>query len=262
MPSYLFQSHQLAAFTRYLAPDTLFAFDLDGTLAPIVEERSAASIPKPIRNALQRLAGLAKVAVITGRSRKDAQSLLGFQPDLLIGNHGAEWPGEEGRNWSHVQLCLKWRERLHDHLFQHGVDIEFKGESIALHYRKTEDPDRALALIYEAVALLDPPPRLVGGKFVLNLLPGEALGKGDALALAMERLGCSKAVYFGDDETDEEGFRLKRGDVFGVHIGEDRHSAAAYYLNQQSEMLGLLNSMVGILEAALEHTDDKEAAND
>jgi len=257
MPSYLFQSPGLATLALYATPDTLFAFDLDGTLAPIVEEYGAARVPNPVRTTLQRLVGLAKVVVITGRSRKDAQAMLGFEPHLIIGNHGAEWPpGKDSRNWQFVDCCLKWRNQLHDALFyERGIEIEFKGESISLHFRKTDDPDRALALIQAAIDQLEPSPRKIGGKYVVNVVPGEAWGKGDALAAAMERLGSSRAVYFGDDETDEEVFRLKRDDVFGVHVGKDDRTAASYYLNQQSEMLGLLNSLVGMLESQSEEAN-------
>ena len=249
MPQYLFHSPGLATLARYATPDTLFAFDLDGTLAPIVEEHGAAQVPGALRTPLQRLVGLAKVVVLTGRSRKDAQGILGFQPHLIIGNHGAEWPGNGSRNWRFVQNCLSWRKQLHNDLFyEPGVEIEFKGESLSVHYRKAPDPERALAQVLDAVRRLDPAPRTLGGKFVMNLLPAEVRGKGEALATAMERLGCSRAVYFGDDETDEEVFRLGREDVFGVHVGKDEKTAAMYYLNQQSEMLGLLNAIVGMLE--------------
>lgn len=258
MPQYLFQSPGLATLARYATPDTLFAFDLDGTLAPIVEEYGAARVPGALRNALQRLVGLAKVVVLTGRSRKDAQGILGFQPHLIIGNHGAEWPGDGARNWRFVQNTLLWRKQLHHDLFyEPGVEIEYKGESLSIHYRKAPDHERTLALVRESVQRLDPPPRILGGKFVVNLLPGEVLGKGEALAGAMERLGCSRAVYFGDDETDEEVFRLGRQDVFGVHVGKDEKTAATWYLNQQSEMLGLLNSIVGMLESH-EETESRQ----
>lgn len=254
MPTYLFQSQELAAFARHVAPDTLFAFDLDGTLAPIVSEFNEAKVAKPVRSALQRLSGLARVAVITGRSRQDAIGILGFEPHMVIGNHGAEWPGQEtGRRWELVQLCLKWRDRLHTALFyEPGIEIEFKGESLSLHYRKSQDPDGALAMINAAIDDLEPRPRTIGGKYVVNVVPTGAFGKGEALAAAMEELGCSRAIYFGDDETDEDVFRLGRGDVFGVHVGRNDLSAAAYYLNQQSEILGLLYSMVGILETCCE----------
>lgn len=248
--SYLFYSEGLVSFARYVAPDTLFAFDLDGTLAPIVEAYASAQVAEPVRATLKRLVKLAKVAVITGRSRKDALAILGLEPHLLIGNHGAEWSSHENsRNWRLVGSCLKWRERLHDMLFcAQGVDIEFKGESLSIHYRKAEDQEKALSLIDAAIEKLVPGPRRIGGKYVVNLLPMEAFTKGEALVAAMDRLGLKRAIYFGDDVTDEEVFQMKGVDVFGIHIGKDDQTAASYYLNEQSELLGLLNSMVGILE--------------
>ena len=77
----------------------------------------------------------------------------------------------------------------------------------------------------------------------------EAPGKGDALVAAMEKFSLVRAIFFGDDVTDEEVFKLGRVDVFGIHIGKDERTAALYYLNNQSEMFELLNSMVGILES-------------
>lgn len=252
--SYLFASEGRAALTRYVAPDTLFAFDLDGTLAPIVADYSAAQVSGPIRASLQRLAKLAKLVVITGRSRKDALAILGFEPHLLVGSHGAEWPlHEKGRNWQFVENCLKWREKLGGELFYvQGVEIEFKSESLSIHYRKAKDPEHTLSLINAAIDDLVPMPRRIGGKYVLNLLPMEALTKGDALVAAMERFGLKRAIFFGDDVTDEEVFRLENADIFGIHVGEDDQTAAPYYLSSQSEMLGLLNSMVGVLEVARE----------
>lgn len=130
------------------------------------------------------------------------------------------------------------------------MEVEFKGESISLHYRKASEPEAALARIHSVIDALEPPPRRIGGKYLVNVVPREAPGKGDALVASMERLGCSKAIYFGDDETDEDVFRLKRADLFGVHVGKDEETAADYYLAQQSEMLGLLGVALGILESA------------
>lgn len=262
MPSYLFHSQGLGSFTPYLTPETLFAFDLDGTLAPIVEDHASAKVPKKIAHALRRLMGLAKVAVITGRSRRDAISILGFEPQVLIGNHGAESPfSDNSRNWEFVQTCLKWREMLHDALFyEPGLEIEFKGESISIHYRKSADPEQALGLIHKVVEVLEPHPKLIGGKYVVNLLPQQAFGKGSALESVMERVGAKNAIYFGDDETDEDVFRLEHDGILGIHVGRDESTAAAFYLNQQSEMLELLESMIAILERRFEEGAGCEAA--
>jgi trehalose 6-phosphate phosphatase len=248
--SYIFSSEGLAALAPYVAPDTLFAFDLDGTLVPIVEEYSAAQITEPVRTTLERLVKVAKVAVITGRSRQDALRILAFEPHLLVGSHGAEWPAQEaGQGGQNATVCLAWREQLHALLCrEQGVEYEFKGESVTLHYRKAADAEKALSAINAAIEALVPSPRRIGGKFVVNLLPVDALTKGDALVAAMELFGLQRAIFIGDDVTDEEVFKLKNVDVFGIHIGKDDQTAAPYYLEQQSALPGLLNSMVGMLE--------------
>lgn len=246
----LFQSKGLVELTRYLAPDTLFAFDLDGTLAPLVDDPARARVPDPLREVLGRLTNLIKVSVITGRSRNDALQILGVEPHLLIGNHGAEWPPREGdRDWHQISQCLKWRSRLADDLFYlPGVEIEHKGETLSIHYRKAPDREQALRVVHAALAQLEPAPRVIGGKCVVNLLPKEAATKGEALVAAMAKLGTPRAVYFGDDLTDEEVFRQQGIDLFGIHIGAGDETAAPYHLNAQSDVLGLLHSMAGIME--------------
>ena len=113
MASYLLHGEGIAALTGYVTPDTLLAFDLDGTLAVIVDDFSAAQVTEPVRSTVQRLGKHMKVTLITGRSRKDALAILGFEPHLVIGNHGAEWPGgSDPRNQSFIQTCAAWRTQL------------------------------------------------------------------------------------------------------------------------------------------------------
>lgn len=247
----LFSSSGLAAFASYVAPGTLFAFDLDGTLAPIVDDYAAAQVDDPVRETMERMLRLAKVAVITGRSRMDALAILGFEPHLLIGNHGAEWPldDEVDHGLDYRRLCQRWRDQLHTALFGlQGVEMELKGESISLHYRKAYNQAQVVTRLTAIIETLDPKPRIIGGKHVLNLLPIEAFTKGEALIAAMRRFGTQRAVYFGDDVTDEEIFQLRGVDLFGVHIGNGGQTAATYCLSKQTELLGVLNSIVGILE--------------
>lgn len=257
--SHLLNTGGLAALARYVTPDTLFAFGLDGTLVPIVEEYSAAQIAEPVRATLERLVALAKVSVITGRSRNDALSILRMEPQLVIGNHGTEWPPHEySRNWNLVECCLKWREQLYGVLLgAKGVEIEFKGESLSIHYRKAADQKHALSLIATATGKLEPSPRTISGKFVVNLLPMETFTKGEALMAALNKFGLKRAIYIGDDVIDEEVFKLKSVDLFGIHIGKDDRTVAPYYLNKQSDILELLNSMVGILEMSSQERASK-----
>lgn len=254
MSSKLFTLDNLSVLEKFIVPETLFAFDLDGTLAPIIEDFSAVKISGPVRSGLEKLVRFAKVAIISGRSRRDALNILGFEPQMVIGNHGAEWPSNrENRSWQHVNCCLKWRDRLHDLLFDaDGVEIEFKGESLAIHYRKAADPERAVAEIDSAIVKLEPVPKKFGGIFVVNLVPMEASGKGEALIASMDHFGLKKAIYLGDDVTDEDVFLMRNPDIFGIHIGKDTQTAAPYYLNSQEDVLELLNALVVIMESRSE----------
>jgi len=248
-PSYLLHPAGLAALADFVAPETLFAFDLDGTLSPIVADYAAAAIDQETRSALLDLATLAKVAVITGRSRDIARTILGFEPHLLIGNHGAEWPGAESRNQQFGQWGKTWAEVLHRELSDlPGIEIEDKGASVTLHYRRVSDVNAALTRIDAAIGQLSPAPKRIGGKFVVNLLPREALTKGEALVTAMDQFGFDRALFIGDDVTDEEVFLLRNPRILGIHIGQDVPTAAPFYLDRQTEMPGLLQALVGMLK--------------
>ena len=65
--------------------------DLDGTLAPIVDDPDAS---RPLSEAVAALTALterlAVVAVISGRAPDDARRRLGTDRLLVIGNHGLE----------------------------------------------------------------------------------------------------------------------------------------------------------------------------
>ena len=89
---------------------------------------------------------------------------------------------------------------------------------------------------------LEPAPRVIGGKFVVNLLPTEASTKGKALVEAMALVGATHAIYLGDDRTDEEVFTLGKAGLLGVHVGSETWTAASYCLDGQSEVAGSLPS--------------------
>jgi trehalose 6-phosphate phosphatase len=125
-----------------------------------------------------------------------------------------------------------------------GVAIEDKRYSLAVHYRQAADPAAAQAEVERAAAGLEGA-RVVGGKAVLNLVPSEAPHKGAALLAACERLGCSRAVFAGDDLTDEDVFALgDAGRVFGIRVGESADSAAPWFVRDQGEVDALLEAIL------------------
>jgi trehalose 6-phosphate phosphatase len=77
----------------------------------------------------------------------------------------------------------------------------------------------------------------------VNLVVDKAPGKGEALAAERDRLGCNWVLYVGDDETDEDAFKLD-GNIVPLRIGRKERSHARYYLRTQAEIDKLLELLV------------------
>ena len=253
---YLFSDAGRAALRGFVDRTALFAFDLDGTLAPIVADPSRIKLSQEVRRGLIRLSRMASVAIITGRARADARAHLGFNPPFLVGNHGAEGlSGGDHREHDFVRLCHAWEDQLHELLpngRNSGIVVENKGATLSIHYRNAPDRDMARRKIIGAVHRLAPLPRLGSGKFVENLVPQDAPNKGEALDLIMQHSGCPRALFVGDDETDEDVFRLRNGNIFGIRVGMNSESAAGNFIREQKEILPLLDEIIRLLDKSLE----------
>jgi trehalose 6-phosphate phosphatase len=251
--TYMLSDAGKAVLWNYLDRTTLFAFDLDGTLTPIIANPGEIALPDGVRSRLTALHQMAPVAIITGRARQDALAHLGFTPALLAGNHGAEGlPGREEREKGYVSLCRTWKEQLQATLadsYNNGVVLEDKDATLSLHYRNAKNQERAHREILHAIARLTPAPRSVTGKLVENIAPQDAPHKGDALRLIMQHLGCSRAIFVGDDETDEDVFRLRDDKILGIRVGMSPTSSSSYYLRGQEEIEALLETVLTRLKS-------------
>lgn len=232
---------------EYVRPGLLCAFDFDGTLAPIVPHPDQARLPAGIRQRLAALAEFAPIAIITGRSVDDIRDRLGFEPDFIIGNHGLEGvPGWETNAARHRALCAQWRAQLEPALRamgDPGIVMEDKRYSLSLHYRHAREPQAARRLD-ELFEQLVPAPRVVAGKHVFNLVPPDAAHKGDALRQLMNMTGAPRALYAGDDVTDEDVFRLPRHTILAIRIEYAARSAAEFFLPQLEDVAPLLDDLV------------------
>ena len=223
--------------------NVLLAFDYDGTLAPIVADPRRARMRRRTRALLQALAKLYRVVVISGRAREDARSRLrGVGLSQVVGNHGLE-PGRGSRRYAACVRC--WRGELDQAVAPfRGVTVEDKVCSVAIHYRRSREKKRARAAILRAATALGDV-RVIGGKQVVNILPGGAPDKGQALERERERLRCDTAIYVGDDETDEHVFTLDQpGRLLTIRVGPKRTSAAAYYIANQHAIDELLRALL------------------
>ncbi|MBI4893372.1 MAG: trehalose-phosphatase [Acidobacteria bacterium] len=244
---YALSTRSLEEMRRFVQAGALLAFDFDGTLAPIVADPERVQMRRRTRSLLKRLAESSTCMVLTGRSREDAEPrLAGTGIRQLVGNHGAEpWAGA-GRVRQEV---AGWGLVLTSELPPlEGLWIENKGMSLTIHYRQCRQKRQARASIETAAPLLKNV-RLVEGKECVSLVSVRAPHKGTALKAEMARLRFDRALYLGDDETDEDAFALARGGapVYAIRVGRKNRSHADYYLRDQAEVDELLTQL---LEAA------------
>jgi trehalose 6-phosphate phosphatase len=240
---YAFSPEGVACLAAVLATRPLLAFDIDGTLAPIVERPDDARLPDDVQSCLAALARCTEVAIITGRGVDDARRMLRFEPRYLIGNHGAEGvPGWRSRSDAFAHTVRAWRDAVtsSEHLRAAGVSVEDKTYSMSLHFRRAADRAAAQRAIGQCVATLQPSPRIIAGKAVVNLLPAGAPDKGDALHALIEATHATRVLYVGDDDTDEAVFTLDVPGVLSVRVEPDGSTAAALFLREQIEVLALL----------------------
>lgn len=232
---YLLAEGNHAALKRFAVPGTLVALDFDGTLAPIVRDRDRAALRPSTRKLLAELAVRYPCMILSGRARSDLRErLCGTGINAVIGNHGIEpWSASATLE----NTVRRWLPLLRDKLGHlRGVDIENKRFSVAVHYRHAENSEQARRAIAATAETLDKV-RLIGGKQVVNILPARAPHKGTALERHLTRSRCQRAIYVGDDDTDEDAFALAdRRQILGVRIGRNRDSLAEYYLRRQPEI--------------------------
>ena len=235
-------AHVLADFA---AADVLVALDYDGTLAPIVSTPRKARMRPRTRQLLAAVAKRYPCVVISGRSRDDVTARVSSVPVWHVaGNHGLEPWGEEASYAARVRDWVRTlRHRLAD---VDGVTIEDKTYSVTVHYRLARHRDRARRAIVTAVRSLRAA-RVIGGSEAVNVMPRGAPNKGEALERARRLLACDKAIYVGDDETDEDAFAAARSDrLLSVRIGNVRRSRATYRLKDQRQIDRFLRRLLAL----------------
>ncbi len=247
--THLFLSKNAAALKKLITQRTLFAFDLDGTLAPIVADPAHAGIPKTTLTLLCKLSTHTPVAVISGRSLRDLKHRTSGNFAHLVGNHGIEGIAEFRTQSIEARgTCKKWAQALrrNGEGLDAGVVVEDKLYSLSLHYRMARDRARARKKLIDLADNFEPQPRIVPGKCVLNLVPQNMPHKGTALVALMKQLRVKQALFIGDDQTDEDVFGMisPRGlKIMTVRVGKKTRSKAQFYIRSQGDVERLLRAI-------------------
>jgi trehalose 6-phosphate phosphatase len=250
----LFSDAGLQRLDDIVGPGLLCVFDFDGTLAPIVEEPQKARLPQDVLQRLSVLSTQVPLAILTGRSVADIRPRLAFEPDYLIGNHGAEgMPGWHLKGDYYRQLCQSWKGILSSALkneeeFGPSVWIEDKAYSLTVHYRARPGGEQVREKLKALFAQAVPAARVIAGKSIFNLVPANAPHKGDALEKLMEISGARHAIYVGDDVTDEDVFAMRRPDIMTVRVEYLAGSAAEFYLPHWPDIVALLDELIKRLQ--------------
>lgn len=247
---YLFSPEGLKILESFCFTPTLFAFDYDGTLTKIVRDPSEARMPEKTANLLKALNGIAPVAIISGRSKKDLETLLSFKPKYVIGNHGLEGLRANEGSFQHAhEVCQTWKKILLGNLKDGpGITIEDKEFSLAVHYRRSRSKSAAKLMILDSCGELEPPPRIIMGKCVVNVIPTGAPHKGMALLELMLECNVRTAFYVGDDDTDEDIFALPDARLLSVRVGRKRDSVAQFYIERQPEINEVVKRVIRFLK--------------
>lgn len=193
--------------------------DLDGTLAPIVDNPRDAVIEPAVREVFS---GLAKrygaAGIVSGRPCLDARRIIGLESLIYYGNHGFEAlrPGV-GSNPEIARAIGDHRDDVHtftdpnldeDATDAVGLRIEDKRTIVALHWRGAPDEAAAeaeaerLATEAEQAGLW-----IHRGRKVLELRPPVEVNKGTAMQSLLESGRYGGAFYAGDDITDIDAFK-------------------------------------------------------
>jgi trehalose 6-phosphate phosphatase len=235
----------------------LFAFDYDGTLAPIVRNPTQASFSWSRQGLLLELAQTEPLAIISGRGLNDLQNR--FSPSLrrcitLVGNHGLEGIGVPASTLRNFRtLCSRWEKSLRmilDPIWSaKGMHVENKTYSLSIHFRKVFQKREALRDILKAVSQLKTAPRIIRGKEVVNLVVPQAPNKGTALLKLMRQARVDGALYVGDDDTDEDVFALHDHRIFTIRVEKKPSSSASYFISSQQDIDELLETLIALRQA-------------
>jgi trehalose 6-phosphate phosphatase len=227
-----------------LDPEAALFLDVDGTLVEIAPRPDLVRVPAGLPLLLDRLGRQrdGALALVSGRKIADLDRL--FQPwqGAAAGVHGAERRRPDGslaigHDSPADHAAAAALDRLRPALRQFaqrspGVLLEDKGRTLAVHYRLAPERGAEVRILTEDLASGEAGwLRLIAGKMVFELQPRH-IGKHGAIAsfMAEPPFQGRRAVFVGDDTTDEDGFaEVNRRHGVSIRVGPPSVTTAAAY---------------------------------
>ena len=210
--------------------------DFDGTLTDLAATPDAVVVTPRLRSVLAACAEAldGAVALVSGRPIAALDALLDPLRLPAAGLHGLERrlpdgavehaaPAHHGPGLSGLRARLEALVREDGRLL-----LEDKEASLALHFRRAPERERALRALVADAAPRHDGYEILHGKMVVEVKPAHA-NKGDAIARYLETppFAGRRPVFAGDDVTDEDGFdAVNRLGGISVKVGAGESRAA------------------------------------
>ena len=237
-----------------LDPSKLALFlDVDGTLLDIENHPADVRADPSLVAMLERLsAGLGgAMSLISGRQIADIDRIFAPVRFAAAGAHGSEirQHPDDPVAVSQSSLPEPVLASLRTFVEQNpGLLLEEKHSGASLHYRRAPQLEAPCnALVQRLLPKIDKDFRLIAGKMVLELAPTDH-NKGAAITEMMRREPFSgrRAVFVGDDVTDEDGFlAVNAMGGITIRVGGNSDSAAEYALPDVAAVRRWLESIEG-----------------
>ncbi len=236
-----------------LSPRTHAMFlDFDGTIARIVEHPDAAHPSKRWSRLVPKLcfAFGGALAIVTGRELAEIDLRFPHLPKLPVGAmYGSlrrsalgltEAAADRADEFAQVAEELKPLVAAHA-----GLVLEIKSAGVSLHYRLRPELESMAGAAMRAATLPYDQIEVVQGKKVFEARP-VAVDKGRCIAAFMleQPFTGRIPIFAGDDEVDEDGFRLvnARGGI-SIKVGQGE-SAARFVTESPSSLAAWLEAML------------------
>ena len=244
--------------TTTLNSKTTIFLDYDGTLTPIVSRPEEAILDVSTREVIARLSAQCPVTIVTGRDISVVREFVGLDQVGYAGCHGLDIRGPVGSGLRY-EVAVEWLpllEAAESSLRRQlagieGVIVERKRYSLSAHYRLVDPRDTIhVEKAVSAVLMRYPKLRREGGKMLFELRPDINWNKGSAVAWMLEATSnsTSGAIYIGDDETDENVFKLLSRTGIGIVVGcGDRQTDARYRVQDPPQVIQLLEGILSYL---------------
>ncbi|MBE9531355.1 MAG: trehalose-phosphatase [Proteobacteria bacterium] len=225
--------------------------DFDGTLTPVAGHPDDAFLCASMREILIALKERYPVAIVTGRGLADIKKKVAIDGLTYVGNHGMEMSSDdfsfiydiglvESKAIAQVaSLVIKLASSYK------GAVVEEKGLTLSVHYRLVSEAAtpfflkrlNSLLQSFDAEGLV----KITGGKGLVEVRPTADWDKGSAITWLMERSGFKGTVplCIGDDETDEDAFRVIKDAGLSIFVGK-RKNVADLNVPKQSEVEAVL----------------------